>query len=100
MGRTLEALAGRYRRAAGREPVPPVSRRVPAPAVLPEPEPVDGPVLVPLTAGDLAGGQDGVPYIEVGGPRPKAPAGPQLRPPRLTPVPAAPEVAFQLLPEA
>jgi Mrp family chromosome partitioning ATPase len=57
-------------------------------------------VLVPLTSDDLPGDQDGVPFIEVGGPRPKAPAGPQLMPPRPAPIPPAPDVAFHLLPKA
>jgi Mrp family chromosome partitioning ATPase len=97
MGRTLEVLAGRVRKAAEAAPSPPPLR--PAPVVAPEPEPVEGPVLVPLTSDDLPGDQEEVPYIEVGGPRSKAPTGPQLVAPRVAPTVRAPEVTFQLLPE-
>lgn len=101
MGRTLEVLAGRMRKVVAAEAAAPVPRRASAPTPAPpEPEPAEGPVLVPLTSDDLPGDRDGVPYIEVGGPRPKNPAGPQLVPPRLPPAPPAPQVAFQLLPDA
>lgn len=99
MGRTLEVLAGRMRKAAA-QPAAPVPRRLPAPAAAPEPESAEGPVLVPLTSDDLPGDQDAVPHIEVGGPRAKSPAGPQLLQPRLPAAPPAPQVAFQLLPVA
>ncbi|HEX3152479.1 MAG TPA: hypothetical protein VHR66_30680 [Gemmataceae bacterium] len=82
-------------------------RRAPDPAPAPEPEPepiaeVDeatGPILVPVTAEDLPGDDNAIPFIEIGGPRAKAPAGPVLMPPKATIVPQVPEVAFQLLPE-
>jgi Mrp family chromosome partitioning ATPase len=101
MGRTLEVLAGRLRKAAGPDlPASIPIRSAPAPAPESDPEPADGPVLVPLTSDDLPGDREGVPHIEVGGPRAKAPAGPQLVPPRLAAAPPAPEVVFQLLPAA
>jgi len=102
MGRTLEVLAGRVRKAAGPLAAPSIPLRAPVPAAAPEPEPepAEGPVLVPLTSEDLPGDQDAVPHIEAGGPRAKAAAGPQLIPPRPAPIPSAPEVVFQLLPEA
>jgi Mrp family chromosome partitioning ATPase len=100
MGRTLEALGGRMRRADTAKSVLPL--RMPALEPDPEPEIAAGPVLVPVTAEDLPGDDNAVPFIEVGGPKSKAAAGPQLVPPRPSPapiVPAAPEVAFQLLPD-
>jgi Mrp family chromosome partitioning ATPase len=100
MGRTLEVLAGRIRKAGGSESALPIPPRAAAPVTEPEPEIVEGPVLVPVTSEDLPGDQENVPHIEVGGPRAKTPVGPQLMPPRSTPVPPAPDVAFQLLPEA
>src|SRR5829696_5897928 len=104
MGRTIEVLAGRLRKAAGTEPAPAARRPLPtAPPPEPEPEPAaDGPVLVPLTTDDLPGDRENVPHIEVGGPRNKAAVGPQLVGPRpaVAPAPPAPQVAFQLLPEA
>jgi Mrp family chromosome partitioning ATPase len=99
MGRTLEVLAGRLRKAGGPEAAP-APRPVAVPAVVPDPEPAEeGPVLVPLTSEDLPGDRESVPYIEVGGPRAKPPVGPQLVPPRLAPAPPAPDVGFQLLPD-
>jgi Mrp family chromosome partitioning ATPase len=92
MGRTFEVLGGRSRRVADGEPV-----AIPFPTS--EPEPPIGPSLVPIAADDLPSDNDGLPHIEVGGPRPKAPAGPQLREPRASPVPVGPQVAFQLLHE-
>lgn len=104
MGRTIEVLAGRLRKAAGAGPTATPPRHRPAPPAPPsESEPsADGPVLVPLTTDDLPADRENVPHIEVGGPRAKLPAGPQLVKPRaaLTPAPAAPEVAFHLLPQA
>jgi Mrp family chromosome partitioning ATPase len=101
MGRTLEVLAGRLQKAGGPKSAPPIPKRpAPPPPVVAEPEPAEGPVLVPLTSDDLPGDQENVPHIEVGGPRSKTAIGPKLMPPRAMPVPAAPEVAFQLLPEA
>ena len=90
MGRTFEVLGGRVRKANGAES---------APVSIPAPEPPEstGPVLVPMTQEDLPADDDGVPHVEVGGPRTKTPAGPQLLPPRTVPPVAAPEVAFQLL---
>jgi Mrp family chromosome partitioning ATPase len=100
MGRTFEVLTG-LRKAAGAESAA-VPLRVPvaAPASLPEPEPPEGPTLVPVTHDDLPGDLENVPHIEVGGPRHKTPIGPQLVPPRVTPSQPASNVAFQLLPEA
>src|SRR4051812_20776039 len=101
MGRTLEVLAGRLRKGAGGSaPASIPMRPAAAPIREPDPEPGEGPVLVPLTSDDLPGDREGVPHIEVGGPRAKAPAGPQLVPPRLAPAPPAAEVVFQLLPAA
>jgi Mrp family chromosome partitioning ATPase len=91
MGRTFEVLGGRVRKANGAESAP-----VPIPA--PEPAEPTGPVLVPMTQDDLPADDDGVPHVEVGGPRTKTPAGPQLLPPRTVSPIAAPEVVFQLLP--
>ena len=102
MGRTLEVLAGRLRKAAGAEPGSAGRRSLPT-APPPEPEPTEeGPVLVPLTTDDLPGDRANVPHVEVGGPREKAAVGPQLVRPRaaLASVPHATKVAFQLLPEA
>jgi Mrp family chromosome partitioning ATPase len=95
MGRTLEVLAGRMRKAGAAEAV--LARRAPVPE--PEPEAPAGPVLVPLAPDDLPGDDNAVPHIEVGGPRRKEPAGPQLIAPRVPSAPPAPEVVFQLLPE-
>jgi Mrp family chromosome partitioning ATPase len=96
MGRTLEVLSGRLRKAA--ESAATLPLRTPVPFV-PDPEPVDGPVLVPLAPDDLPGDQENVPHVEVGGPRSKSAIGPQLVKPRVTPAPLAPDVVFQLLPE-
>ena len=91
MGRTFEVLGGRVRKANGAE-----SAHVPIPAL--DPAEPTGPVLVPMSQDDLPADDDGVPHVEVGGPRPKTPPGPQLLPPRTVLPVAAPEVAFQLLP--
>lgn len=102
MGRTLEVLAGRLKKAAGAEATLSMPLRVPKPAPAPEPAPesTDGPVLVPFSSDDLPGDQENVPHVEVGGPRKAQPVGPQLMPPRPAPVTPGPEVAFQLLPES
>ena len=74
MGRTLEVLGGRLRKAAGADsPASIPMRPAAAPAREPDPEPADGPVLVPLTSDDLPGDREGVPHIEVGGPRAQGP---------------------------
>src|SRR5687767_9130544 len=100
MGRTIEVLAGRLRKAAGADPAPAARRSLPT-APPPEPELADdGPVLVPLTTDDLPGDRDSVPHVEVGGPRAKAAVGPQLVRPRPAVAPPAPQVVFQLVPES
>ena len=98
MGRTLEVLAGRMRKAGAAEAAFPRRAAVPEPE--PEPEVPAGPVLVPVTSEDLPGDDNAVPHVEVGGPRAKAAAGPQLVPARAPTAPSAPSVAFQLLPES
>jgi Mrp family chromosome partitioning ATPase len=92
MGRTFEVLGGRTRKATGGD----------APAAIPfpttEPDaPAPAPEVVPLTADDLPGDNNSVPFVEVGGPRPKTASGPELRAPKFVPQRPAPEVAFQLL---
>jgi Mrp family chromosome partitioning ATPase len=93
MGRTFEVLGGRLRKATGVEPV----AAIPFPTA--DPEPPVGPTLVPVSNDDLPGDDDSVPFVEVGGPRPKAQPGPQLVAPKAPPGPVAAEVAFQLLPD-
>jgi len=91
MGRTFEVLGGRLRKAAGAE-----SASIPYTPT--ESDPPTGPTLVPMTPDDLPADDDGVPHVEVGGPRKKEPTGPELLPPKTVIQVSAPEVAFQLLP--
>lgn len=95
MGLTFEALGrGRTRKGGGTEAT---VAAIPFPSL--EPEPTLAVNLVPLTTDDLPADDNEVPYVEVGGPRPKTslPAGPQLHAPK--PSGVVNEVAFQLMPQ-
>ncbi len=100
MGRTFEVLGGRHRRSANAEPV----AAIPFPTADLEPPP--NVELVPMSADDLPSDNDGLPYIEVGGPRAKvvppvvekieAPS-PPIRPPALMVSAIGTDLSFQLL---
>src|SRR5262245_10190887 len=97
MGRTFDVLGGRSGRmpkAAGAD----APAAIPFPTVEPD-VPMPTPEVVPLAADDLPDDDNGVPFIEVGGPRPKSPVGPELRAPKFVPQQFGTEVSFQLLPE-
>ena len=74
-------VRGARRDGCGRRPEPEPAA-VPFPADPSPNRPAADRRLVPVTPDDLPGDDDAVPHIEVGGPRPKTPAGPQLLPPK------------------
>ncbi len=94
MGRTFEVLGGRMRK----EPRAEAPAAILFPQLEPEqPDDEPAPELVPVTQEDLPGDDNSIPFVEVGGTRPKVAASPELVAPKPSPEPAGPEVRFHLL---